>query len=255
MPKALKSDVPALRGEGLCAYYSRRQVLYDLHFMIPEGQITAILGQSGCGKSTLLKSINRIILEDGGRLEGKLWLGEALASQLGDETLRKRVGLVFQTPVVFPCSVAQNILYASQYHHPVPKKEQRELVERYLQMTGLYNEVKGKLDEPASRLSGGQQQRLAIARSLCTEPEVLMLDEPCSALDMKNTILIEELLLKLKQRYTIVLVTHNIAQAKRIADHIIFMDEGKIEEQREAAAFFTDPVSEKAEQYIQYMQY
>lgn len=236
------------------AYY-KKKILNNISFELPSQKITAVMGQSGCGKSTLLKSVNRIVESDGGKITGEMLLdGESLLC-LNPEILRKRVGLVFQNPVVFPCSVMQNILYTLCYHYPVKRKNRPEEAARYLKMAGLYEEVKEQLHEPASNLSGGQQQRLAIARCLCTQPEILMLDEPCSALDIKNTLMIEKLLQELKKQYTILIVTHNLVQAKRIADYVIFMENGEVVESSGAKEFFKAPKTDLAREYVSYMAY
>lgn len=241
--------------ENLSTSYGKRQILHHISCEFRPNKITAILGQSGCGKSTLLKSINRIAEDDGGNIAGSILLDGASLFDLPLEALRKRIGLVFQQPVVFPCSVIQNLLFPLQYHYPAKPRLQRQEAIRYLEMTGLYEEVKAQLDQPAFKLSGGQQQRMAIARCLCTQPDILMLDEPCSALDMKNTLLIEQLLTTLKQQYTVLIVTHNVAQAKRIADYILFMDGGELVEAATAADFFSAPKSQLAKEYIGYMDY
>lgn len=242
-----------IQTEHLNVYYGKKQILSDINVTIEENKITALVGQSGCGKSTFLKSLNRILEEDGGKIQGKILLNDIDFTKLDKESLRKKVGLVFQQPVVFPYSIQKNLSYVLNYHFRMSKKECKESIEKYLKVTKLYDEVKDSLQMSAKRLSGGQQQRLAIARSLCVKPEVLLLDEPCSALDMKNTISIEEMLLELKKQYTIVIVTHNLAQAHRIADQIIFMDHGEIVETADKETFFTNPSTQLAKEYIQYM--
>lgn len=242
-----------IQTEKLQVYYGKKQILSDIHAEIEEHKITALIGQSGCGKSTFLKSINRILEEDGGKIQGQILLDGTDIMKMDKESLRKKVGLVFQQPVVFPYSIEKNLAYVLKYHFHMTKDECREKVEEYLKVAKLYDEVKDALHKSAKRLSGGQQQRLAIARSLCVEPEVLLLDEPCSALDMKNTIAIEEMLLELKKKYTIVIVTHNLAQAHRIADKVIFMEQGRIVEAADKEHFFSSPSTERAKEYIQYM--
>jgi len=234
--------------------YLNKQVLKNFTCEIPKNKITVIIGSSGCGKSTFLKSINRIVEEEGGRLSGEIFIGDKNISDLPKETLRKQVGLVFQTPLVFPFSVEKNILYPLNYHFSLSKSEQADKVKHYLQLTGLYEEIKQDLDMPAYKLSGGQKQRLSIARCLCIEPAILMLDEPCSALDMKNTISIEKLLIELKEFITVVIVTHNLSQAKRIADHVLFMDNGELIEAGDYS-IFSDPKEELTRAYIEYMNY
>ncbi|GAA0225553.1 phosphate ABC transporter ATP-binding protein [Metaclostridioides mangenotii] len=239
--------------EQLGVGYGEKQILSDVSLYIPTKKITAVVGQSGCGKSTLLKSINRIIEEDGGKIEGKILLDGRDTSDIPKEELRKNIGLVFQQPIVFPYSIEKNITYVLNYHFNISKQEVQKRTQYYLEVAKLYDEVKANLMMPANRLSGGQQQRLAIARSLCVEPEVLLLDEPCSALDMKNTIAIENMLLELKDDYSIVIVTHNLAQAKRIADQVVFMEKGKIIEVSDKEMFFEEPKTDLAREYIKYM--
>jgi phosphate transport system ATP-binding protein len=239
--------------EQLGVGYGEKQILSDVSLYIPTKKITAVVGQSGCGKSTLLKSINRIIEEDGGKIEGKILLDGRDTTDIPKEELRKNIGLVFQQPIVFPYSIEKNIAYVLNYHFNISKQEVQKRTQYYLEVAKLYDEVKANLMMPANRLSGGQQQRLAIARSLCVEPEVLLLDEPCSALDMKNTIAIENMLLELKDDYSIVIVTHNLAQAKRIADQVVFMEKGKIIEVSDKEMFFEEPKTDLAREYIKYM--
>ena len=208
--------------ENLKCGFGKHEILHGVSLTIPKGQITAIVGQSGCGKTTFLKTLNRI-------------------------------GMVFQQPIAFPHSIEKNLSYVLKYHGVRNKKEIAEKITESLQKAKLYDEVKDQLKKSALKLSGGQKQRLAIARSLCAGPEILLLDEPCSALDMKNTIAIEETLLELKDQYTFVIVTHNLAQAKRIADQVIFMDQGEVLEVTEKEKFFENPASEPAKEQIQYM--
>ena len=242
-----------IQTEQLSVNYGKKQILSDIDVKIEENRITALVGQSGCGKSTFLKALNRILEEDGGDVQGKILLDGQDIKKMEKENLRKKIGLVFQQPIVFPYSIEKNLSYVLNYHFKLSKKECSERIERYLKAAKLYDEVKDSLQMSAKRLSGGQKQRLAIARSLCVEPEILLLDEPCSALDMKNTIAIEEMLLELKKHYTIVIVTHNLAQAHRIADQIVFMDHGRIVEATDKDTFFTNPGTELAREYIQYM--
>lgn len=243
-----------LRTEHLNVYYKRKQVLKDVSIEIPRHQITAIIGQSGCGKSTLLKSLNRICEEEEGTIQGTIYLDQTDIHSIHTEDLRRKIGMVFQQPIVFPCSVEDNLRYVLQYHFSMSKPECEAKIKEYLTVTRLYEELKDSMKRSALKLSGGQQQRLAIARSLCVQPEVILLDEPCSALDMKNTIAIEKMLVELKQEYTIVIVTHNLPQAHRIADQILFMDQGRVIEKQAAAAFFQSPKTALAKEYIQYME-
>ena len=209
-------------------------------------------GASGCGKSTLLKSLNRTVEEYGGRIQGNIWLHQDNILKLSLESLRRSVGIVFQSPIVFPFSIYKNMTYAPTYYGE--KKENLDgIVINYLKKAGLYDEVKENLNKPATSLSGGQQQRLAIARCLTVNPEIILLDEPCSALDIKNTAHIEKMLLELKKEYTIIIVTHNLAQAKRIADDVIYMEDGQIIETGTAEGIFDNPRDYRTKEYFAYM--
>ena len=246
--------IDMIRTKELNVFFRDKQILENISCQIHANKITAIIGASGCGKSTFLKSLNRIVEEEGGTISGEIVIDGKPIREIPKETLRKHVGLVFQAPLVFPLSVEKNILYPLNYHFSLSKSEQTERVKHYLQLTGLYEEIRQELTMPAYKLSGGQKQRLSIARCLCIEPAVLMLDEPCSALDMKKTIFIEELLLRLKESITVVIVTHNLSQAKRIADYVLFMDQGKLIEANDCS-IFSDPKEEATEAYINYMNY
>ena len=242
-----------LKVEYLNCGYGKHEILHDVNVTIPDRKIIAIVGQSGCGKTTFLKALNRMVEEDGGYMKGSVYLDDTEVRGISKEELRSRVGMVFQQPIAFPHSIEKNLTYVLKYHGVKDKEELAEKVEDSLKKARLYEEVKNTLKKSALKLSGGQKQRLAIARSLCVNPEVLLLDEPCSALDMKNTIAIEETLLELKEQYTIVIVTHNLGQAKRIADQIIFMDGGQILEVTNKDDFFTNPKTDLAKEQIQYM--
>ena len=185
--------------------------------------------------------------------KGKIILDGEDIKGLSTEVLRTRIGMVFQQPIAFPYSIEKNLSYVLKYHGIREAGEIERITRECLQKARLYDEIKDQLKKSAKKLSGGQKQRLAIARSLCVNPEILLLDEPCSALDMKNTIAIEETLLELKGKYTFVIVTHNLAQAKRIADQIIFMDQGRVLEVTDTKTFFEHPSSEPAREQIQYM--
>ena len=238
--------------DSLHVHFNNKHILRDISCEIPKNKITVLIGQSGCGKSTFLKSINRIVEEEGGSITGEIRIHGRTVMDIPKERLRKQVGLVFQSPAIFPFSIKKNMLYPLNYHYDLRKEEQHETITRYLKITGLYEEIKEDFNMSAAKLSGGQKQRLSIARCLCIEPEILMLDEPCSALDMRNTILIENLLLELKQSITIVLVTHNLSQAKRIADHVLFMDNGMLIEANDRS-IFSSPREEITKRYMEYM--
>lgn len=215
--------------EKLSVAYNNNEILTDINANIEKNKITAIIGASGCGKSTFLKSLNRINEYDGAKVSGIIKYNDASIYDMDIEQLRTSIGMVFQSPSVFSTSIYNNISFALRYHQNSSKTEVKNIVKEVLMKTELYDEVNKKLKMSATRLSGGQQQRLCIARSLAVNPDILLLDEPCSSLDVKNTMFIERLLLELKKEITVVIVTHNLSQAKRIADKIIYMKNGKIE--------------------------
>lgn len=209
--------------------YGSQKVLDNVSFSFKKNKITAILGNSGCGKTTFLHAINNLLCEEENvKISGDILLEGKSIYMLKSDDLRKKIGLVFQTPIVFLMSIYKNMTYAINYHEHISKKELDKIVEEKLMVVGLYDEVKDSLKKSATKLSGGQKQRLCIARALTINPEVLLLDEPCSALDIENTMTIEKLLKGLKESMTVIIVTHNIEQAKRIGDEIITMDNGKI---------------------------
>lgn len=231
--------------------YDRKTVLENVELSIRPGRITAIIGPSGCGKSTLLKAINRMLeLDKSAETSGIIELQGQDVRTMPVEQLRRRVGIVFQTPAPFPMSIYKNMTYAPLYYGVRDKRELEQLVKENLTVTGLYEEVKDELHKSALNLSGGQQQRLCIARALTVCPEVLLLDEPCSALDVKSTETIEKLLLELKERYTIVIVTHNLFQARRIADDCVFMLNGRVWEQNTAEKLFASPQRQETQDYL-----
>lgn len=235
----------------LKAYYGDRQILHGITMPIKKNAITAIIGPSGCGKSTLLLGLNRMIGEYGGRTEGQvLFKGKDLFSYQIEE-IRRLIGIVFQKPSPFPLSIYKNLTYAPIYYGVKDKQKLKDIVETKLKVTGLYEEVKHNLHASALKLSGGQQQRLCIARALTVEPEVLLLDEPCSALDIKNTYNIEQMLQKLAQDYTIVIVTHNLAQAKRISHYTAFLLDGQLIEYDTTEKIFSDPSDVRTKEYIE----
>ncbi|KIR02876.1 Phosphate transport ATP-binding protein PstB [Lachnospiraceae bacterium TWA4] len=237
----------------LSCTFGKQQILHELNVSIPANKITAIIGQSGCGKTTFLKTLNRMVEEEGGHTSGTITLNGTNILDFPKDILRKHIGMVFQQPIAFPGSIEKNLSYVLRYYGIKSKNELNEKIKDYLMKAKLYDEVKGELKRSAQKLSGGQKQRLAIARSLCVEPDILLLDEPCSALDMKNTIAIEEMLLNLKKDYTFVIVTHNLSQAKRISDQILFMDQGKIIEASDTVTFFEHPQSELAKEQLRFM--
>lgn len=234
-------------------FYGDFHALKDVNLEIEEKEITAFIGPSGCGKSTLLKSINRMNdLVRGCKIEGDILLdGEDIyASNVDVNNLRKRVGMVFQQPNPFAMSIYDNIVYGPKTHGIKKKAELDEIVERTLKNAAVWDDLKDKLHKSALSLSGGQQQRLCIARALSVNPEVILMDEPTSALDPISTGKIEELCTELKNKYTIVMVTHNMQQALRISDKTAFFLSGEILEYDETHKLFTTPQNKKTENYI-----
>lgn len=244
--------------ENLNFYYGKFQALRNIKMNIPTRRITAIIGPSGTGKSTYLRLLNRMSdLTPNSRVEGQIKLDgrDIFSSGLDPVQLRRRVGMVFQRANPFPKSIYDNIAYGPRMHGERDKKKLDELVERCLRQAYIWDEVKDKLKVAATALSGGQQQRLCIARTIAVEPEIILMDEPCSALDPISTIKIEELMLELRRRYTIVIVTHNMQQAARASDFTsVFMmapdRAGELVEFGRTREVFTNPTNERTEQYI-----
>lgn len=234
-------------------YYGANHALKQINLELYENQITALIGPSGCGKSTYLKTLNRMNdLVPGVKIDGVVKIdGEDIYDPKVDTTLlRKKVGMVFQQPNPFPMSIYDNIAYGPRIHGIHGKQELDEIVEKSLRGAALWDEVKDRLKRSALGLSGGQQQRLCIARALAVEPEVLLMDEPTSALDPISTLKIEDLMAELKQQYTIVIVTHNMQQATRIADHTAFFLVGEVVEYAPTTELFSHPKEKKTEDYI-----
>ena len=233
-------------------FYGSFQALKDVSLSMEDKQVTAFIGPSGCGKSTLLKTINRMNdLVENCRIDGKVLLdGKDVYADINVNTLRKRVGMVFQKPNPFPMSIYDNIAYGPRTHGVKAKSVLDEIVEKALVDAALWNEVKDRLKRDATGLSGGQQQRLCIARALAVEPEVLLMDEPTSALDPISTAKIEELTLELKKNYTIVIVTHNMQQAKRISDKTAFFLLGEMVEFDTTDKIFTAPHDTRTADYV-----
>ncbi len=235
-------------------YYGSRQVLFDITLTAPEREILALIGPSGCGKSTFLRTLNR--MNDtipNTRLTGVVRVeGEDIYAPGADPiALRRRVGLIFQRSNPFPFSIRDNVAYGLKVNRLAKRKADRDAaVERSLQLAGLWDEVKDRLDTPAHALSGGQQQRLCIARALAIEPRILLMDEPASALDPIATSRIEELALELKTRYTIIIVTHNLQQAARISDRTAFFLSGRLVETAPTQQLFTNPGRKETEDYL-----
>ncbi len=233
-------------------WYGNFEALKGISMAIPEKEITAFIGPSGCGKSTYLKTLNRMNdLVEGCHIQGKVTLdGEDIYGNMDVNLLRRRVGMVFQKPNPFPMSIYDNIAYGPRIHGVRSKAKLDEIVETSLRQAAIWEETKDKLKKSALGLSGGQQQRLCIARALAVEPEVLLMDEPTSALDPISTAKIEDLALKLKKRYTIVIVTHNMQQAVRISDKTAFFLLGDLIEYAPTEQLFSNPVDKRTEDYI-----
>ncbi|MEG6616662.1 phosphate ABC transporter ATP-binding protein [Peptococcaceae bacterium 1198_IL3148] len=227
----------------LKAWYGNSEVLKDINVDFKPRTVTAIVGPSGCGKTTLLRSINRTAeLAHSYRCGGDIRLdNESIFQQKNVDNIRRRIGMVLQTPVALPLSIKENVIFGTRYHGGKNKTELNALAEKCLKQAGLWTEVEHKLNCPASELSGGQKQRLSIARVLAVEPEVLLLDEPCSSLDPASTQIIEGLLVDLAKELTVILVTHNLFQAKRVAAETIFMMDGRVIEQGLTAKLFDQP--------------
>lgn len=241
-----------LKAKNLNLWYGANQALTNITMDIPEKQITALIGPSGCGKSTFLKTLNRMNdLVENCCIEGNITLGGVdIYKDMDVNCLRKRVGMVFQKPNPFPMSIYNNIAYGPRIHGVKSKVKLDEIVERSLRRAVIWDECKDRLKKSALDMSGGQQQRLCIARALAVEPEILLMDEPTSALDPISTSKIEDLALELCETYTIVMVTHNMQQAARIADNTAFFLLGEIVEFDKTEKMFSNPKDEKTEAYI-----
>lgn len=251
-----RADVPAIermRTENVVIAYGGKPAVKGVSLPIRQGEVLALIGPSGCGKTTLLRSLNRLTeLTATATREGRILLDGQDIDELEVTALRRRISMVFQQPNPFPMSIFDNVAYAlrEQGKKRPGKKELLPLVEDALRRAGLWNEVGDTLDHPALRLSGGQQQRLCIARALAIEPEVLLLDEPASALDPIATLKIEDLVHELKHRYTIVIVTHNMQQAARVADTTAFMYLGELVEHAPTQQIFNNPGDPRTEEYV-----
>lgn len=251
---SLADEDVSLSVNGLNLFYDGgKQALYDVGLNIPKQRVTAFIGPSGCGKSTLLRCFNRMNdLVDGCRIEGEICLDGHNIYERGVDvaSLRRRIGMVFQKPNPFPKSIYENVAYGLRIQGINKKRVLDEVVERSLRQAALWDEVKDRLNESALGMSGGQQQRLVIARTIAVEPEVLLLDEPASALDPISTLKIEELINELKSKYTIVIVTHNMQQAARVSDYTAFLYMGKVIEFDNTDTLFTNPGKKQTEDYI-----
>ncbi|MFO8153338.1 phosphate ABC transporter ATP-binding protein PstB [Thioalkalivibrio sp.] len=251
--RSLADEKIAITVEGLDLYYGDDQALKGISMKIPERRVTAFIGPSGCGKSTLLRCFNRMNdLVDSCRIEGAINLhGDNIYGRGTDVAeLRRRVGMVFQKPNPFPKSIYENVAYGLRLQGVKNKRLLDEVVERSIKAVGLWDEVKDRLQSNAFGLSGGQQQRLVIARAIAIEPEVILLDEPTSALDPISTAKIEELMEELKEKYTILIVTHNMQQAARVSDYTAYMYLGELIEYADTMHLFTNPGQKATEDYI-----
>ena len=242
-----------IKVENLNLFYGEKQALHGINMEMPKKKVTAYIGPSGCGKSTLLRCINRMNdLVDSAKIDGKILLnGENIYDNtVNVAALRRRIGMVFQKPNPFPKSIFENVAYGLRIQGINDKRTLEETVEKSLRGAALWDEMKDRLNDNALGMSGGQQQRLVIARAIAIEPEVLLLDEPASALDPISTLKIEELINELKEKYTIVIVTHNMQQAARVSDYTAFMYMGELIEIGATSELFTNPVKKQTEDYI-----
>ena len=242
-----------IKVENLNLFYGEKQALHGINMEMPKKKVTAYIGPSGCGKSTLLRCINRMNdLVDSAKIDGQILLdGENIYDKaVNVAALRRRVGMVFQKPNPFPKSIFENVAYGLRIQGVNDKRILEETVETSLRGAALWDEMKDRLNDNALGISGGQQQRLVIARAIAIEPEVLLLDEPASALDPISTLKIEELINELKEKYTIVIVTHNMQQAARVSDYTAFMYMGELIEIGTTSELFTNPVKKQTEDYI-----
>jgi len=234
-------------------FYGKEQALFANSIDIKKNRVTAVIGPSGCGKSTHIRTYNRIFnLYRDQRAAGTIMMDgvDILSSRVDLLDLRRRIGMIFQKPSPFPMTVFDNIAYGLRQHYKLSRSELSMRVEDALKRSAIWDEVKHKLNEPGNALSGGQQQRLCIARAIAAEPDVLLMDEPCSAIDPVATAKIEELILTLKSKYTIVLVTHNMQQAARVSDYTAFFFQGRIVEFGPTTQIFSNPTEKQTEEYI-----
>ncbi len=249
----LASEQISIEVSKLNLYYGEKQALFDIGMQIPNKRVTAFIGPSGCGKSTLLRCFNRMNdLVDNCRITGEVRIDEhnIYNKHINVADLRRNVGMVFQKPNPFPKSIYENVAYGLRLQGINDRRKLDEAIEKALKGAALWDEVKDRLQENGMGLSGGQQQRLVIARAIAVEPEILLLDEPASALDPISTLKLEELIYELKSSYTIVIVTHNMQQAARVSDYTAFMYLGELIEYGDTSTIFTNPQQKKTEDYI-----
>ncbi len=248
--EALPSEISV---RSLDFFYGKSQALFSNSMEIKKNRVTAVIGPSGCGKSTHLRTYNRIYsLYRDQKATGQIIFdgGDILSPQTDVLELRRRIGMIFQKPSPFPMTVFENVAYGLRQHYKLSRGELNERVEHALKRSALWDEVKHKLNQPGTALSGGQQQRLCIARAIAPEPDILLMDEPASAIDPVGTAKIEDLILDLKSKYTIVLVTHNMQQAARVSDYTAFFFEGHIVEFGSTTQIFSKPANQQTEDYI-----
>lgn len=253
MASPAATDETFINIKNLNAWYSEFQALHSINIDIKQNKVTSFIGPSGCGKSTLLRWVNRMNdVVPGARAEGTLEMDglDILSPQTDVVALRRRIGIVFQKPNPFPKSIYDNVAFGPRLHFNISRNEMDELVEWSLRKAALWDEVKDRLRTSALGLSGGQQQRLCIARAIAVGPEVLLMDEPCSALDPGSTAKVEELIFELQQQYTIVIVTHNMQQASRCSDHTVFFYQGNVVESGPTQELFTRPKEKQTEDYV-----
>ena len=234
-------------------FYGKEQALFGNHIEIKKNRVTAVIGPSGCGKSTHIRAYNRIFnLYRDQKAKGEILFDGAnvLSSQIDLLDLRRRIGMIFQKPSPFPMTVFDNVAYGLRQHYRLSRSDLSNRIEDALKRSAIWDEVKDKLHQPGNALSGGQQQRLCIARAIAAAPDVLLMDEPCSAIDPVATAKIEELILTLKSKYTIVLVTHNMQQAARVSDYTAFFFQGRIVEFGPTTKIFSNPAEKQTEEYI-----
>ena len=249
----MSDETISLEVNNLNLYYGEKQALHNVNMVLPKRRVSAFIGPSGCGKSTLLRCFNRMNdLVDGVRIDGSILMEgqDIYAPEVNVAELRRNVGMVFQKPNPFPKSIYENVAYGLRIQGNNNRRELDEIVESSLKRAALWDEVKDRLHESAFGLSGGQQQRLVIARAIAIKPEVLLLDEPASALDPISTLKIEELIYELKDEYTIIIVTHNMQQAARVSDYTAFMYMGNLIEFGDTDRLFTNPSEKQTEDYI-----
>jgi phosphate transport system ATP-binding protein len=243
-----------LSAKNLNFFYADYQALFDINLNFDAKTITTLIGPSGSGKSTLLRTFNRIFeLQPKQRVEGEIILEDQniLNKNVDVNAVRRKIGMVFQKPTPFPMTIFDNVAFAIKMHEKIKKDALKDRVEQALIQAAVWDEVKDKLHQAGSHLSGGQQQRLCIARTIAIKPEVLLLDEPTSALDPISTAKIEELVTELHKEFTIIMVTHNLKQARRLGDRTIFMTDGRVVEETETSKLFSDPQDERTAKYIE----